>query len=159
MIYQSERHDSQIKGRHGGGPDNPALVVVLFDRCGNNARDADTITPHDHGLASSMLVEHGGIHGFRVFGAELKNVAHFDATANLQRAFSARAGVAAHDLPDIGKFGVWHIAQPGCSFDVVTVFIGAANKTRHRGSGVVDNHSDGYAYRSQATRNLRRGIV
>ena len=75
-------------------------------------------------------------------------MAHFDAAANLQRAFTAGARVAAHDLPDIGELCIWHIAGPGCAFDVVTVFIGAADKARHRGSGVVDNHFDGYANRS-----------
>ncbi len=121
--------------------------MVLFDRCGNNARDTDAIAPHDHGLAAALLVKYGGIHGFRVLGAELENMAHFDTPANLQRAFSARARVAAHNLPDIGKFGVWHIARPGCAFDVVTVLVGAADKAWHRGGGMVDNHSDGYAHR------------
>ena len=120
--------------------------MVLFDRSGNDARNPNAIAPHDHGLATALLVEHGGVHRFRVLGAELENMAHFDTPANLQRAFSARARVAAYNLPDIGKFGVWHIARPGYAFDVVTVLVGAADKAWHRGGGMVDNHSDRYAY-------------
>ena len=86
---------------------------------------------------------------FRILGAELKNMAHLDAASNLQGAGAARTGVATDNFTNIGKFRIGHVAFPGGAFDVIAVFIGATNKIRHLGGGVINDHSDGSADRPE----------
>ena len=76
-------------------------------------------------------------------------MADLNTAANLEGAFAAGAGIAAHDLANIGEFSIWDIPAPGGALDVVAVFIGAANETGHLRRGVIHHDSDGGTHWAQ----------
>src|SRR6476661_6817860 len=75
----AERDDGHREGRHGVGPDDSLVVVVLLDGRGDDARDADAVAAHLHGLRLALLVDVIHAHLRRVRGAQLEHVSHFDA--------------------------------------------------------------------------------
>ena len=135
----TDGHDGNVKRRDGLRENNAAFVVVLLDRGGHDTRDTDTVAAHFHDLRFAGLVEEGEIHRFRVFGAQLENVADFNAAANLQRAFAVGRGVTGYDVTDVGKHGLGEIAADVHVGQVVIVFIGADNKAGHCADGAVGN--------------------
>ena len=90
---QAEQMD--LEGCDGPGPDDAIGIVVLLDRGGHGARDANAIAPHDHGLLLALLVQKRAVHALGILDAELEDLAHFNAAEGLEVTFSApRAGVA-----------------------------------------------------------------
>src|SRR5665213_4115801 len=75
-----ERHQHDVVGRNGVRPDDPAVIVILFDRGGHDARHTYAIAPHEHLHRCASLVEYRGIHRGRVLAAELKDMTDLDAT-------------------------------------------------------------------------------
>jgi hypothetical protein len=51
-----------VNGAMRVGPDDAALVVVLLDGGGRQARDADAVAAHLEGLRLAVFVEEGGVH-------------------------------------------------------------------------------------------------
>src|SRR5690606_15627234 len=135
-------------------PDDALGVVILFDRGGYDAGYADAIAAHDHDLIATFLVQNLGIHGLRILGAELENMADFDTALDLQRAFAIRAGVASDDIAQILDARDRRIAYPVGAGEVEAVFVGAAHKIRQMGRSAIDDHRH-----VQANRPERAGIA
>ena len=84
-----------MKRRDGHRPDDAVGVVILFDRGGHHAADADAVTAHLDGLFAALGVEIGRAHLLAVLGAEIKDLADFDAAMGLQLTrLTARTGIA-----------------------------------------------------------------
>src|ERR1043165_3268334 len=93
-----------MKWRDGEWPDDPVGVVILFDRRGNQAGNADPVATHFNRLFPSFGVEIRSSHGLAEFFAEIKNLADFDAAISLQRAAVAtRTRIAGSCQPKIRK--------------------------------------------------------
>ena len=86
------------------------LVVVLLDGRGHHPGDADAVAAHDHDVFLAVLVQIHGMHGVAVLGAQLEDVAHFDALGQLDGATAARAGVAQGDAAQVGVGRDLHVA-------------------------------------------------
>src|SRR6185437_5499968 len=48
-LLQVERHEQDLEGRQRLRPDDAALIVILLDGGGHDARHTDAITTHEHG--------------------------------------------------------------------------------------------------------------
>ena len=103
--------------------------MILLYRSRNNTGNADAVAAHHHRLTAALLVLHGGIHGFRVLGAQLKNMAYLDAAPNFQGSLSTRAGVSADNFSDVGELSIGDIARPGSTLDMESVLVGAADES------------------------------
>jgi hypothetical protein len=103
---EAERHDGQFEGGDGLGEDDAAFVVALLDGGADDAGHADAVAAHDQ--VPGTCRSRPGIwrQGLGVFGAELEDVAHLDAPAQVQAALAVRAGVAHDDIADVGHLGV-----------------------------------------------------
>ena len=123
------------------------MILLYCSR--NNTGNADAVAAHHHRLAAALLVLHGGVHGFRVLGTQLKNMAYLDAAPNFQGSLSTRAGVSADNFSDVGELSIGDIARPSSTLDMESVFVGAADETGHLCCGVIHNHPYGRANGSQ----------
>src|SRR3990172_1556348 len=75
----------QVRGvrRYGCRPDDPLVVVVRLHDAGEVAPHADPIGAHDDRVFLAVLAQVGRAQGGGVPRAELEDVAHFDAVAQL----------------------------------------------------------------------------
>src|SRR5690606_41135785 len=67
-----------LPGRHRLGPDDPGFVVVLLDRRGDDARNADPVAAHRRMHVGAAFIQHGEVHRLAVFAAAPEHVADFD---------------------------------------------------------------------------------
>ena len=87
---RADRADHHGERRYGVRPDDAALVMILLDGGSRQARDADAVAAHFHELRLAVFAQKSGIHGLAVFGAQVKNVTHFNTALNRQRALTVR---------------------------------------------------------------------
>ena len=133
-----ERYEHDIEGRERLGPDDAGGIVVLLDRCGDDARDADAIAAHVHHERFTGFVENARLQRFTIFAPELENMSDFDTPANAECARAARTRVAGDDVAQVRRFGCGQIAQPVDATIVMIELVGAANEVGHCQSRVVD---------------------
>ena len=86
--------------------------MILLDGGSDYSGYADAVTTHCHGDCLAALVQHPGVHGFTVFGSQLKDMTHLDAPANLQGTRATGAGIPGHDLAYVGSLEFDHIPLP-----------------------------------------------
>jgi hypothetical protein len=68
--------------------------VILLNRSGGRASDADAVATHHHLFFLSLFVQIKGLHGLRIFGAQIKNLPDLDATKLFKNPVTARAKIA-----------------------------------------------------------------
>jgi hypothetical protein len=51
-----------IERRHGGGPNDAVVVMILLNGGRDDARNTNAVTTHDHRLVATLLIKHRGIH-------------------------------------------------------------------------------------------------
>src|SRR5574343_1027833 len=133
----AHRHDADFKRRDGRRQDDAALVVALLDGGADDARNADAVAAHFHDLALAVFVEEGAVERLGVFGAQLEDVADFDAPADCQCALAVRRRIAGDDVADVEYFGLRQVAAEIDAGQVEAGCVGAANKVAHRGDRAV----------------------
>ncbi len=148
-LVHVHRQDRNLERRDGVRPDDAALVVVLLDGGGHHARDPDAVAAHGQDLVTAIFALHGRFHRFRVLGAELEDVAHFDAALDQQRALTVRAGVAFDHVTDVGHLRQRQVAIPVDAEVVFAVDVGTGGEVAHRGYGAVSNHRHRQVDRAQ----------
>ena len=120
--------------------------MVLLDRGGDHAGDADAVTAHIGGNRLALFVEHGRRHRFRVLPPELKNVADLDTAQDLQGTVAIRARVAVDDVAQVDADRLGAIAAP-VGVDVMAIVgVGAADEVRGLRSGMIDVGSQAEVY-------------
>src|SRR5690606_8449202 len=145
-VDHAHRH---APGRHRVGPDDAAVVVVLLDRGGDDARDADAVAAHLQHPRLALLVEHGATHRLRVLVAELEHVADLDAAHDTQLAAVNRA-VALDHAADVGDdVGFGQVAAPVHPGQVEAGLVGADDEVGHRRDVAVGEHADRLAGRDR----------
>ena len=97
------RHNRYLERGDLRRPDNPAIIVVLFNRCRDHTADTNSVTTHSHHLRTAIFTLHRSIHRLRIFCTQLENMSDFNATFNLQRAFSARTWVTFDHVTQISN--------------------------------------------------------
>ena len=123
--------------------------MILLD-CGcHDARYTDAVAAHHHRDFLALLVQHGGLHGLAVAGAELKYVSDLDAARNGQRAIAIRAGIAVHRIAQVGRFRFRQVTPPVDTAQMFAILVGAADKVGQRGGGKIDNDRDSQPDRPQ----------
>lgn len=130
-------------------PQNAAIVVVLLDSRRHHAGHADTVAAHGQDLVAPVFALHRCLHRFRVLGAELEDVAHFDTALNQQGTFSIRARVADHHVADIGHFRGGDVAIPVDAEVVFVVDIGPGAEVAHGGNAAVNHDRYRHVHRAQ----------
>src|ERR1700681_4290307 len=90
-----DRHQDDLERRDRLRPENAVGIVILFDGRGDDPRDANSVTAHEHRHGLTLLIQHAGIHGGAVQLSELENVPNFDAACDLQGSSAAGTRVAA----------------------------------------------------------------
>ena len=141
-VLDLQRHDHDLVRRQRQRPDDPVGVVPAFDGAGQDPVDADAVTAHDRVDLGSLLVEVGRPHRLRILGAELEDVADFQAGLHLERAcrsagrhrrlrrFASRRRARAESR---GRGRLRSGARRRVSAD---------DDRRHRGDGRVDHERD-----------------
>src|ERR1700733_5216414 len=81
-FVQIQRHQYHLERRNGRRPDDAALIVVLLDGGGHDARHTDSIAAHEQRDLAARFVEYRGLHGAAVLVAELEDVTHFYAAGD-----------------------------------------------------------------------------
>src|SRR5205823_14757978 len=115
-------------GRERRRPDDARVVVVLLDRGGDGAGDADPVAAHLDRPLRAPGVEEGGAHGLAVLRAEQEDLPHLDAAVLGEgAALAARAAVAAARLPQVGEGEVRHVALEVEVDDVLVGAVGPAH--------------------------------
>src|SRR6185312_12372362 len=118
-------------------PDDPALIVILLDGCGNDPCHTDAITAHVHDHLAAALIENQALHGLAVFAAQLEDMTHLDAPYHLESPAAGGTGIAVHDVSEVGCDSALDVPAPVSPGVVHLVLVGAANEVRERQSTVI----------------------
>ena len=86
--------------------------MVLFDGGRDNTRHADAVAAHHHRDLRAGVVEYARLHRFRILGAELENMADFDAALDIQRTAAIGTRVAGLGVAQIRHLGLGRVAPP-----------------------------------------------
>ena len=132
VLVRVDRADRDAPRRHRLRPDDAGGVVVLLDRRGDDAADADAVAAHLHHARLAGVVEHGRAHRLGVFLAELEHVADFDAARDLQRAVAVGRRIAFDDLADVGDARDARVALPVRAAIMRAVLVAAADEIGER---------------------------
>src|SRR4029077_11162916 len=108
---------------NGLRPDDSALIVILLDGRGHDARHTNAVTTHVQGHFLATFVEDDPFHGLAVLGSQLEDVTDFDAPDDLQPPVPPGAGVAVHHVPDIGCDHALHVAVPVRARQMQVLFV------------------------------------
>src|SRR5690606_5876111 len=133
VVLRIDDADHRAPGRHRLGPDDAGFVVVLLDRGGDDARDADAVAAHRrvHGLAA--FVQHGAAHRLGIAAPEREHVADLDAAGDPQRALAVGRGIALDHVADVGDVvRLGQVAAPVHAGEVVAGLVGADHEIGHR---------------------------
>ena len=143
------------KRRQRVRPDDAARVVVLLNRGGGQAGNADAVATHFHGLGLAVDVQKGGVHDPAVFGAKVKDLADLNAALNGQHAAAIGRQVARHHVADVvHHIGLGQVPAPVHTADMKVNFVGAANPVAHQRHLAVGHDAQRLleAHRPQVTR-------
>src|SRR5580658_2384963 len=140
-LLQVESNKDELEGRDRIRPDDAALIVILLDSRGHDARHTYAVAAHvERGLAAG-LIEHQRLHGLAVLPAELEDMADLDATGELQSSLAGRARVAFHDVAQVGGRDLLHVAVPVHAGEVLVVRVRAADEIGERERAVIGVHA------------------
>ena len=64
--------------------------MALLDGGADDARNADAVAAHFHHLVLALFIEEGAFQRFCILGAQLEDMADFDAATQLESAFPVR---------------------------------------------------------------------
>src|SRR5438874_4361081 len=143
----AERDHGGDERRHRIGPDDAFVVVVLLDRCGDDARDADAVAAHLHRLRLALLVDVGDAHLPGIRGAKLEDVAHLDAARDLEPSLAVGRRIARDDVADVGDgLGLGEVAPEVDARQVEAFLVRAGAEVAHRGDGAVGDDANVVAY-------------
>ncbi len=81
-----QRDQLDFVGRDRHRPHDAVLVVILLDRRGDDAGDADAVAAHLHRLLHAVGIEEIAAHRLRVLRAQEEDLADLDAAVAVQRA-------------------------------------------------------------------------
>ena len=141
-FFHANRADGNGEGRDCVRKDDAARVVSLLDGGADDARDADAVTAHHEEPGFAGLVEIGGFHRFRVFGAKVEHMAHLDAALDCKRALAVGRSVAFAHIADVGDdFGFRQVASPIDPGQVMVPLVGTDDEVAHVGHGAVGHHA------------------
>ncbi|CCJ85275.1 hypothetical protein BN133_1652 [Cronobacter dublinensis 582] len=146
------RQNRDLERRDSVRPDDTAIVMVLLDSRSHHARHADAVAAHGQDLVAAIFALNGRFQRVGVFGAQLEDVAHFDAALDKQRTLAVRARIAGHDVTDIGHFWRRDITIPVDAEIVFAVDVGACGEIAHGGNAAVDNHRNRHVHRAKRAR-------
>src|SRR5258708_25312050 len=133
-----DRHQDDLERRNRLRPENAVDIVILLDGRGNDPRDANSVTAHEHRQRLTLLVQHAGIHGGAVQLSELENMADFDPACDFQGASAGGTGVAALRIADIDGLRVLKVAPPVHAAEVHVFFVGPADEIRQVSRSMLD---------------------
>src|SRR6185312_4108202 len=111
-LLQIERDEHDLEGCQRLRPDDAALIVILLDGGGHDARHTDAIAPHEQRHFSARLIEHGCLEGLAVLAPELEDVSHLDATGDLEATAAARARIPRAHVAKVGGSDVGDVPLP-----------------------------------------------
>ena len=106
--------------------------MVLFDCGTDDARYADAITAHLHGLTLTVFIKKTAFEGFSIFGAKLEYMADFNSSTQLQTPVAVRGGIARLHIPQVGD-NRWlpDISTEVNASQVIAFIVRATNKIVH----------------------------
>ncbi len=117
---------------------NAALVVALLDGGADDARYADAVAAHFHDLILALFVEEGAFQRLGILGAQLENVADFDAATQFERALAVGRRITRDDIADVGHgLGQRQVATEIDAGEVIAFFVGTAYAVAHGGDAAV----------------------
>src|SRR5680860_156192 len=157
-LVHVNRDQRNLERRDRRRPDDAALVVMLLDRGGHRARDADAIAAHYHVTRAALLVQHGGVHGAAVLVTELKDVTHLNATRYQKRAVAVGTAIAVYDVAQVGLLRLGQVAAPVDAGQVFAVYVRATceiGKLRRR---MVRDNADRESARPQRSGPASGGL-
>ena len=87
--------------------------------------------------------------GAGILGAQLENVADFNAATQRQLPCAVRRRVAGDGVAQVGKFRLWEIAPHVRAGVVVVVLVGTDHVIGHRSDGVISQHAPLKTHRTE----------
>ena len=136
----ADRRDRHGERRQRLGPDDALGVVVLLDRGGDDAGDADAVAAHLHDLRLTAGVEKGCTHRLRIDVAQREHVADLDAAQDLERPLAVGRRVAGDDVAEVGdEVGLAAVAAEIDAAQVEVALVRAADEIRHHRHRAVDD--------------------
>jgi len=129
-------------------PDDAALIVILLDGRGDDARHTNAITAMSI-CTRHRLIEHRGVHRGAVLASELKDVADLDAAHDLECAVPGGTRIAGHHIAQIGA-AVRAGPGPSSRRCSACLFVGAQTKSA-TASGVIGNYAHASSPRADIT--------
>ena len=147
-LVSVQGNNGHLEGGDRIRPDDAFVVVVLLNGRCHNAGNANAVAAHVHDHALAVLIQHGGVHGGTVFVAELEDVAHFNATADLEGALAVRARVAFHHVTQVFDPVNGNVTLPVDAGEVIAVAVGAADKVCQVCGAAIHDHGHGQVDRA-----------
>src|SRR6266478_1568228 len=155
-FLQVQGYQHYLEGRDRCGPDDAALIVVLLDGRGHDARHTDTVAAHVQGGFAARLIEHQRLHRLAVLAAQLEDVTHLDTARDLQSPVAGRAGVALDDVAQVRSRGAGHIPLPVHARQMHVLLVRAAHEVRECECAVIGIHAAIQSHQADVT-GLRAG--
>src|SRR4029079_4028035 len=111
-VADVDRHDVRSERRERRRPDNARGIVMLLERAGHGARDADAVAAHFHGPLLTIGAQEAHLHGLRVLRPQVEHLTDLDAAvAHEAAAFAPGARVAGPRLPQIDEVRAPEVAR------------------------------------------------
>src|SRR5574337_1168864 len=92
----------KLKGCDGLGPDDPQLIMVLFNRGGGDSGRPDPVASHHDRMLLSGLIQVHRLERGRIFCPELEDIAYLDDPLDTQTTLAVRTPVPTFGLMDVG---------------------------------------------------------
>ncbi len=138
--FLADRDDFHLERSDGLGPNRSEVVVAVFHDRSHQAAHANAVAAHDGRSGGLFGGEELRAHGFGELGAELEDVAHFDA-ARLGEEFAAAGALADFgSFGNVGHFELREVALRVAMLEVEAFFV----RARHEVEGISDSfvHND-----------------
>src|SRR5882724_6940753 len=136
-FLHAHRHQHDLEGCNRLRPDDAALIVILLDGGGHDARHTDAVAAHVQGHFLATFIEYHTLHGLAVLLPELEDVTDFDAPGDLQAPMPGWAGIAFDHVANVGGDHSLHIPVPVGAGEMHVLFVGPADEVRQRQGAVI----------------------
>ena len=114
--------------------------MVCLDDARDVAPQPDPVAAHHDRVALAVLAEIRGAHGHAEVGAQLEDVAHFDAVGQRDGATTLGAGIPIPRVDDIGDHVGREVAPHVDVPEMEALAVGSRNEVRRTRDQVVDHH-------------------
>ena len=150
FIFHINREDDGFKRSRGNRPNNPFVIMQLFNRSRYGSRNSDAVTSHDERFSLAVFIKEGRIQTFGILRTQAEYLSYFDALSQFDFAAAFGAYILFRNKANRCRLHVFKIASRRYVTIVIAVFIGT-------GYTVFNLHSR-FIYQNDEIIILRSGV-